>query len=224
MKKRRLQLVAIILVAMFVCTGCGTPMYDLTEDERDLIVHYSAYVLGKYNINQTDGLNSTVYDESLDDEASTEDEATDSEATDDTTPRTTFGEALGYGPMLQVTYKDMKISDTYKEGSYYLMTADKGYTYAVMNFTMRNGTADPIQVDAFTNAPKFSADFGGTGLVESESTFLTYSLTTYQGTLKSGQTVDLVLIFMIPDSYAKSAVAPKTVTTEYGDTTYLIEL
>ena len=59
MKKKRIQLIAIIFAIVFPMTGCGTPLYSLTEDEEKLIVHYAAHVVSKYNITQTDGMNGT---------------------------------------------------------------------------------------------------------------------------------------------------------------------
>ena len=57
MKKRQIRLVAILVSAMFVLTGCGpTPLHEMTDEERDIVVHYAAYVVGKHNIYQKDGM------------------------------------------------------------------------------------------------------------------------------------------------------------------------
>ena len=58
MKKRQIRLAAIMMSAMFVLTGCGlvTPLHEMTDEERDIVVHYAAYVVGKHNIYQKDGM------------------------------------------------------------------------------------------------------------------------------------------------------------------------
>ena len=51
---------ASVLAAATVMTGCGTKIYDMTDEEQQLIVNYSAYALSKHNIYQPDGMTSAT--------------------------------------------------------------------------------------------------------------------------------------------------------------------
>ena len=52
---------ASVLVAATVMTGCGTKIYDMTDEEQQLIVNYSAYALSKHNIYQPDGMTANIW-------------------------------------------------------------------------------------------------------------------------------------------------------------------
>ena len=80
-----------------------------------------------------------------------------------------------------------------------------------------------MKVDAISQNAKFKADFGDGNWVLAEETFLTYSLTTYQGTIKSGESVDVVLIFQIPEQDAKKISKPSLGVTLDGKN-YLVQL
>ena len=44
--------IALCLLTASVClgfTGCGTPMYELTDEETELVTAYSAKIVSKYN-------------------------------------------------------------------------------------------------------------------------------------------------------------------------------
>ena len=54
--KKRMQFLAILLASTFVLGGCGTSMYELTDDEEDLIVSAAANAVAKHNVFQMDGM------------------------------------------------------------------------------------------------------------------------------------------------------------------------
>ena len=45
MTGKRIKIMASVLAAATVMTGCGTKIYDMTDEEQQLIVNYSAYAL-----------------------------------------------------------------------------------------------------------------------------------------------------------------------------------
>ena len=47
---------AVAFTAIITLTGCGTKLYDMTDEEQGLIANYSAYVVAKHNIYQQDGM------------------------------------------------------------------------------------------------------------------------------------------------------------------------
>lgn len=211
---------AVAFTAIITLTGCGTQLYDMTDAEQSLIANYSAYVVAKHNIYQQDGMTNATEDtedtEKVDevspDNSHLQDNKT-SEAGNDKSSnsqkepaasqekKVSLAEATGYGS-LDITYNGATESDVYNEGSYYSMTAGSGNTFAVMKFTLKNPTGEDINVDMFGNARTYKAAFPDGKEYTAEGTFLTYSLNTFQGTVKAGGSVDVVLLFKIPQGTA----------------------
>lgn len=54
--KKRMQFLAILLASTVVLGGCGTALYELTDDEEDLIVSAAAQAVAKHNVFQIDGI------------------------------------------------------------------------------------------------------------------------------------------------------------------------
>ena len=220
MTGRNIKMAAVAFTAIITLTGCGTQLYDMTDAEQSLIANYSAYVVAKHNIYQQDGMTNATEDtedtEKVDevspDNSHSQDNKT-SEAGNDKSSnsqkepaasqekKVSLAEATGYGS-LDITYNGATESDVYNEGSYYSMTAGSGNTFAVMKFTLKNPTGEDINVDMFGNARTYKAAFPDGKEYTAEGTFLTYSLNTFQGTVKAGGSVDVVLLFKIPQGTA----------------------
>ena len=220
MTGRNIKMAAVAFTAIITLTGCGTKLYDMTDAEQSLIANYSAYVVAKHNIYQQDGMTNATEDtedtEKVDevspDNSHSQDNKT-SEAGNDKSSnsqkepaasqekKVSLAEATGYGS-LDITYNGATESDVYNEGSYYSMTAGSGNTFAVMKFTLKNPTGEDINVDMFGNARTYKATFPDGKEYTAEGTFLTYSLNTFQGTVKAGGSVDVVLLFKIPQGTA----------------------
>ena len=220
MTGRNIKMAAVAFTAIITLTGCGTKLYDMTDAEQSLIANYSAYVVAKHNIYQQDGMTNATEDtedtEKVDevspDNSHLQDNKT-SEAGNDKSSnsqkepaasqekKVSLAEATGYGS-LDITYNGATESDVYNEGSYYSMTAGSGNTFAVMKFTLKNPTGEDINVDMFGNARTYKATFPDGKEYTAEGTFLTYSLNTFQGTVKAGGSVDVVLLFKIPQGTA----------------------
>lgn len=220
MTGRNIKMAAVAFTAIITLTGCGTQLYDMTDAEQSLIANYSAYVVAKHNIYQQDGMTNATEDtedtEKVDevspDNSHLQDNKT-SEAGNDKSSnsqkepaasqekKVSLAEATGYGS-LDITYNGATESDVYNEGSYYSMTAGSGNTFAVMKFTLKNPTGEDINVDMFGNARTYKANFPDGKEYTAEGTFLTYSLNTFQGTVKAGGSVDVVLLFKIPQGTA----------------------
>lgn len=232
---------ASVLAVATVMTGCGTKIYDMTDEEQQLIVNYSAYALSKHNIYQPDGMTSATEAETEEQNTSateTADEKT-SEKTDtghengnsgqsqqtaqETKPTmqtVSLAQAIGYDG-LSVSYAGLTTEETYKEGSYYSMEAGSGNTYAVLKFTLSNTTGTDMNVDLFTNTGKYRAAFSGGKEYEAEGSFLTYALNTFQGTIAAGQSVDVVLLFKVPQDTVCDSV---TMSVEKDNVKNLIAL
>lgn len=239
MKKRQIRLVAILVSAMFVLTGCGpTPLHEMTDEERDIVVHYAAYVVGKHNIYQKDGMTNADPEQWL--EAAEEPIATEesqenvdsslsngagatSTQAEVSQKKITLEDALGVKDKASVTYQGFKTSDTYQEGNYYSLNTVFGKTFLIMNFTIKNTSSKDLKIDAFSNNSLYAVSVDGKEQVQAEQTFLTYSLSTYQGKLKSGESVDVVLLFEIPAEESEGIKDVKMSLRQKG-INYLVEL
>lgn len=220
MTGRNIKMAAVAFTAIITLTGCGTQLYDMTDAEQSLIANYSAYVVAKHNIYQQDGMTNATEDtedtEKVDevspDNSHSQDNKTSEVGNDKSSnsqkepdasqeKKVSLAEATGYGS-LDITYNGATESDVYNEGSYYSMTAGSGNTFAVMKFTLKNPMGEDINVDMFGNARTYKATFPDGKEYTAEGTFLTYSLNTFQGTVKAGGSVDVVLLFKIPQGTA----------------------
>ena len=245
MTGKRIKIMASVHAAATVKTGCGNKIYDMTDEEQQLIVNYSAYALSKHNIYQPDGMTSATEAETEEQDTSaaeTETETADektSEKTDtghengnsgqsqqtaqETKPTmqtVSLAQAIGYDG-LSVSYAGLTTAETYKEGSYYSMEAGAGNTYAVLKFTLSNTTGTDMNVDLFTKTGKYRAAFSDGKEYEAEGSFLTYALNTFQGTIAAGQSVDVVLLFKVPQDTVCDSV---TMSVEKDNVKNLIAL
>lgn len=56
MKKNRLAASALAVAVSITACGCGDRIYQLTEEEEAVIVHYSAHAVSKFNKKQSEGI------------------------------------------------------------------------------------------------------------------------------------------------------------------------
>lgn len=225
-RRKRLWYTAAVLGITCMMTGCGTKLYELTEQEQQLIVDYSAYAVSKYNIYQSDGMNDAVKpveDTEKKDEVHENSEKNTEEGTagisndkadkvknDKQAEKVSLSSAIGYDN-LEVTYLGLSTVDTYKEGNYYSMEAGTGKKFAVMRFALSNKTEADIEADLFTNAAQYQMTADDGKEYTAAGTFLTYSLTTYQGTIGAGEKVEVVLLFKVPQETKCEDVVLKVV-------------
>jgi len=63
--RKRLQLLIGLSATVILLGGCGTSLYEMTDDEENLVVQYAAYALAKYNTYQKDGMTNAVLTEEV---------------------------------------------------------------------------------------------------------------------------------------------------------------
>ena len=153
--KKGMRLLAVLSATVLLISGCGTAMYELTEDEETLITQYAAYAVGKHNIRQKDGMTSdkpqeedTTKREQKPQEDSKEPQDTQAASESggeqgsgedlSNYPEVSLTDALGCDTSLKITYKGYEVSDAYKEGNYFSVNAGGGNTLLIMKFTIVN--------------------------------------------------------------------------------------
>ncbi len=232
MKKMRARLLSVITISALLLSGCGTSLYEMTDSEQEVIVHYAAHVLAKHNIFQKDGMTNDSLEETEEDSEDTQEK--ESEKTEDNsenklpegsasddkennTNEISLAEAIGHAADLTVTYEGCSISDTYEGGSYYSVKAPTGSTYLIMKFNLTNNGKTDVTVNSLEYAPGFVAKVGETK-VSAEVTILLDDFSSYQGTIAPGQTVSNVLLFGIPKTSEDKVQNPSLTVTKDGST------
>ena len=220
MHKKSILLLAIALAASMLLSGCGTKMYELTDEEQEVIVTYAAYILAKHNRSQKDGLiyvSPDLYQDVVPEEPDSEEPDSEEPQEPDTSVpdsgdgqpdipidnaqtqgSVTFAQAIGQADVIEATYKGFYLTNNYKEGNYYSIDAKAGRKLAMVEVTLHNPTEGEVYVDALSQGVKFKACFDGSTWITQDSTLLLFDLSTYQGTLAPGESVDTVLMFEIP--------------------------
>ena len=135
MMGRNIKMAAVAFTAIITLTGCGTKLYDMTDEEQGLIANYSAYVVAKHNIYQQDGMTNATEkrgdmedaddtekvdeaspDNSLSQDNKTSEAGNDKSSNSQKEPSATqekkvsLAEATGYGS-LEITYDGVNESD-----------------------------------------------------------------------------------------------------------------
>lgn len=229
MKRKGFRLLALFLLLTIMLCGCGTAMYELTDEEEHVITQYAAYVVAKHNIYQKDGMiavNPDLIadkDEMSEQEGETEPEETTQQTeagTGDTAENEqsaadymTIAEAIGYKEQLSITYNGYDVADNYQEGKVYSLDAHSGYQFVIAKFTAKNISGTSLEVNVLDKNLSFRMSYDGTTWVKEDVTLLLSDLSTYAGTIGIGESVDLVLLFEVK----QDAVA------ELGDLTFSVD-
>lgn len=213
-----LMTTAVIMTAMMM-SGCGEEAYTLTDSEKDLIVNYSAHVVTKYNTYQKEGL-TYVWEDEAEDEAdimqtqitgSTNTEEVSEDGTVAAVPEDTaendetvyaanavtlddfFGESG-----IEIDYVGARLAVQYAEDDYYVLYPDSGKQYLVLGFDITNTGEAVAYVNNLEKAAKFQTTINGETTVSSELTLLLQDFSTFEATLKPGETRETVLLFQVP--------------------------
>lgn len=224
MKKQKRYLFIGVALLAFVLSGCGTELYEMTQEEEDLIVHSAAYYVAKHNIQQKDGVSAVVDpdtivipEEAEEVEGITEPETELAEEvimpsgggegqTADVTG-VSLSEVIGHGADLSVAYTGSYSADNYVEGAAYSVDAGAGKVFYVMQFAITNVTDGDVIVDNASINPIFKLESNGLS-VKSEVTFLMTDFSTYQGTIAAGETVETILLFEVSEGYVAEITDP----------------
>jgi hypothetical protein len=211
MNKKKIRLLLALLLSALALSGCGTPLYELTAEEEDLIVQYAAYYLAKNNIYQKDGLvnvSEALLEEEQETEIETvweepEENASGSESSITPASGTTLGDtvtlaqAIGSPLGISVTCVSCYQTDSYMAGTHYLITPSSGDSFVVMKFAIENLADEAVDLDIAGYVSGFRMSYDGITWVDNYSGIMPLmdDLTAYQGTIGAGETQQLVLLF-----------------------------
>jgi hypothetical protein len=215
--KKRMQFLAILLASTVVLGGCGTALYELTDDEEDLIVSAAAQAVAKHNVFQIDGMtdvepeietetqeNTTEQDtQQVQEETNTNTNTntnTGGTQTDTQTKEIALSDLLGKN--LKVSYKGYSIASSYQEGDYFSVNAASGKTLIIMNINVKNTGKKNTKIDMLSKDVTFYGCFNGTDCIVEKKILSTKNLSTYQGKIKPGKSIKTVLVFEVSKKQA----------------------
>lgn len=169
--KKRMQFLAILLASTVVLGGCGTSLYELTDDEEDLIVSAAAQAVAKHNVFQMDGItdvetetqmqeNTTEQDTQQVQEETNTNTNTGGTKTDTQTKEIALSDLLGKN--LKVSYKEYSTASSYQEGDYFSVNAASGKTLIIMNINVKNTGKKNTKIDMLSKDVTFYGCFNGT--------------------------------------------------------------
>ena len=211
--KKRMQFLAILLASTVVLGGCGTSLYELTDDEEDLIVSAAAQAVAKHNVFQMDGItdvepetethmqeNTTEQDTQQVQEETNTNTNTGGTKTDTQTKEIALSDLLGKN--LKVSYKGYSAASSYQEGDYFSVNAASGKTLIIMNINVKNTGKKNTKIDMLSKDVTFYGCFNGTDRMVEKKILSTKNLSTYQGKIKPGKSIKTVLVFEVSKKQA----------------------
>lgn len=210
MKRLRMVVIGVMLVSM-LCS-CGVP--DMTPEQEARIVNYAANVALKYDANYENRLvDLSKYDTPLPELPPEEEEAPGMDPVEDTDIVDVSG---GTGPAtsidefyqldgLAIEYVDYQTCKTYPDDLaddlFFSLEAKVGKTLLVLKFDVTNETSESKEVNMLQLTPNFRIQLNGEKTVGVMQTMLLDDLTSYVGTLSAGETVSLVILAQVDESY-----------------------
>lgn len=227
--KKKMRLMAACAAITLLLGGCGTSMYDLTEEEEGLIVQYAAYALAKHNIYQKDGMTDAKPEEAEIRETEepedlekpkTEASGNAGQSFSGETKQETISlaKALGVEGKCEITKSGSSVTGSYQEGTYFTVNASEGRKLMVMAFQLKNTKNKTVSIDMSASGCSFEACFDGKNRVSEKKSFGGKILSSYSGEIKSGGTIKLYLLFEVPVETAKSHKSDDFFVTKNGIT------
>lgn len=211
--KKRMQFLTILLASTVVLGGCGTSLYELTDEEEDLIVSAAAQAVAKHNVFQLDGItdvepetepqmqeNTTEQDTQQVQEETNTNTNTGDTKTNTQTKEIALSDLLGKN--LKVSYKGYSTASSYQEGDYFNVNATSGKTLIIMNINVKNTGKKNIKIDMLSKDVTFYGCFNGTDRIVEKKILGTKNLSTYQGKIKPGKSIKTVLAFEVSKKQA----------------------
>lgn len=211
MNKCKVVVIGVLLLAML--SGCGVPAMSYEDEQR--IVNYAANVALKYDGNYQDRLvDLSKYDTPLPEAPSVEEE--ESAGMDPVEDTDTIDVSGGQGSIssidefyalegFAIDFVDYQTCKTYPDGSvddlYFTLDATAGKTLLVLKFKITNESAQPAMLDMISLSPVLRLQINGERNVGVMQTMLLDDITSYKGTLDAGESIDLVLLAQIEESY-----------------------
>lgn len=223
----------VALSCLFVLTGCGGTLPEMTAEQEDKIVEYAAAAIMRHTndydsrlvdlslySNPTDGVEETEPEE----EQGTMDDVADTETVDIGEEGSMTLDQVLLPEGVQIQFGGYAVLDTYPDGAgddpYFALDASDGKKLLVLQFVVKNVSGQEADIDIFSQMPKCTLVINGTETVGILSTMLLDDLSTFIGSVMDGGEAELVLLAETSSQSAEEISSLRlTVKTETGNAT-----
>lgn len=220
MKKHRRFLAMGLVCVSLLLSGCGTSLYELTADEEALIVKYAAHFVAKHNIYQKDGISIEVAEDETEIDDSQTPGDTENPEPGEVDKDPSIGEALNLPKGISLVHQESYVANNITIPGYSVGT-EEGFTFYILKFQMKNDTDAAIDVDIFSKNVSFKLTSGKTVLTSKNDPIV--SLTSYVGSVKAGESVEVYLLFKVKEADA-SKISDPIIELVEGKTTKPVKL
>ncbi|MCR5144284.1 MAG: hypothetical protein K6B67_03115 [Lachnospiraceae bacterium] len=207
--KFKKSLVCILLFCICLTfSGCAK-MYDLTEEEEEKIVLYSAKMVAKFNRASREGyayVDPEKIEKAEEEKRAEEEEEAAKKAAEEAAAMqsiSSFSDIIGVDGM-NFSYVSYEVTPTVATPDVAVADATAGNTYIVLHFTATNISSSDVPVDLLNNVIKYKLSINDNVTAENYSTLSVVDLSTYYSdAVAAGSAEDLVLIFETNSGYVE---------------------
>ena len=212
LKIKKIFMGGLLIACTGVLYGCGEQLYELQDNEQEIIVNYAAHIVAKYNTEQPegyqyvyipaddqtedeteDGAEDGISDETAQDQPDTQTpDGTGADSSSQQDASATLSEALGL-ENIQAVYTGAELTDQYDES----VVPESGRQLLVLHVTLQNLTEKTQKCDILSILPTFRVKVNGEVEATSELTILPDNLATWEADLEAGASENAVIIFQI---------------------------
>ena len=196
MKLHKQVLCVGLICLCFSLTGCGLTLTQMTDQEEEQVVLYSAKIVSKFNRSQDKGYAYVSKAKKKQDKK----EKTKTEEVEQTQENElTLTEAISTEGVTY-TYQGYDVSDSFTTPDVAVPNADTGYKYLILKIQAANTSDKDLHVDLLTRSLKYKIIINDDVSVDGMSTLSREDLSTYYNTsFAAGTTDDLVLLFSVKE-------------------------
>lgn len=231
MKKAKV-ICAAALSGVFVLTGCGSTIPDMTREQNKMVAEYAAELLLKYDKNYVSRVvDTTEYHKEEQRKAEEERKAKEAAAAEQAKKEAeeaaaleaenSGGKAQAMEPTVtsieefyqlqgvSVQYGGYGVYDSYPEqvegeDLFFSLSATAGNKLLVLFFDVTNVSGDGTELNMLDISPKFRLSVNGSANKVAMLSSLPEELATYKGMIGAGETVRTVIVVEIPAQDAEA--------------------
>lgn len=226
MKRRYMKLTVISLMLLFVLSGCGNAIPDMTEEEAQQIGEYAALTLLKYDANNRSRLVDISVIEAHDakeqmmqelaEQAAQNKEPEGMKPVDDTPtiekeegavaePKLSFEDFYGLPDGVSVVYQGYNVCDSYvgdASDEFFALEASTGKQFLVLEFGILNQSESEQFIDLFSKTATYRVTVNDSKAQNALTTMLMNDISTYVDNIAAGDVADVVLLVEIEGALA----------------------
>lgn len=236
--------ILIGMLAVFVLTGCGNRIPEMSEEQEQAVGEYAAMLLLKYDANHRSRLvdlsmiseegtiKSEIPKEALDQDSNQMKPVDDTPVIDyasesGVSSAGSMEDFLGLPEGVSLSYQGMQVCNSYPEDgqadAYFSLEASKGKRLLVLEFVLSNQSQTNQNVDVLHQEAVFKVTVNGNYTRGALVTLLLNDLSTYKKDVEAGGEEHLVLLVEIDNDMA-DAVSSVSLNAKKESKTYTIQL